>query len=198
MKQLLIETRYLKPTKTLLTEEMGKNCLMVECILTTVEQENGNGRYYKRDLWERELERYKSLVEQGSAFGELDHSDSPQVELKNTSHRITKFWWEGKDVYGRVLIMPTPSGNVAKAIIESGGTLGISSRGLGSLQENERGLMEVQDDFELVCWDFVSTPSNQSSWVKPLNESQIRTYNKYGNLHNIARRIMCNNGSCSL
>jgi hypothetical protein len=181
MKHLLIETQTFQPVSTLLFE--GKTSPrgnpLVEGILATAEIKNGNGRYYRRSLWEREMNKYAESVKENRALGELDHPDSQIINLKNVSHNITDFWWDGDNIIGKIEILPTPSGNILKALISSGIKVGVSSRGMGSLQPMGE-LQEVQDDFELLAWDFVSTPSNPGSWMHPIKESlsenkQIRT-----------------------
>ena len=168
-------------------------------MLATVEVKNGNGRYYAKELWEREMNRYMESVRENRALGELDHPDSSVINLKNVSHNIKKCWWNGDNVMGLIEILPTPSGNILKALIESGITVGVSSRGMGSL-EQKGNVMEVQDDFELLCWDFVSTPSNPGTWMQPtnLNESYTPVINQYGKINSIITDILCANGSCPL
>ena len=163
------------------------------------EVEKGNGRYYAKELWEREMNHYMESVRENRALGELDHPDSSVINLKNVSHNIKKCWWDGDTVMGLIEILPTPSGNILKALIESGITVGVSSRGMGSL-EQKGNVMEVQDDFELLCWDFVSTPSNPGSWMQPtnLNESYIPSVNQYSKINSIITDILCANGSCPL
>ena len=196
-KQLLIETHSINITPIQLTENVNKKNgnLLVEVILATAEVKNGNGRYYPKSLWNREMSKYKELVEQRRAMGELDHPDSQIVNLKNVSHIITEYWWDGDNVMGKIEILPTPSGNILKELIKSGVTVGVSSRGMGSLEQNG-GVMEVQDDFELLCWDFVSTPSNPGSYMTTLNEGkQVVTYN-YANVNKVIHEILCSKGSC--
>jgi hypothetical protein len=200
MRQVLIETQLFSPKAVRLTEgtNPGGN-ILVEGVLATVEVKNGNGRYYAKELWEREMDRYMESVRENRALGELDHPDSSIINLKNVSHNIKKCWWSGDNVMGLIEILPTPSGNILKALIESGITVGVSSRGMGSL-EQKGNVMEVQDDFELLCWDFVSTPSNPGSWMQPtnLNESYIPSINQYGKINSIITDILCANGSCPL
>jgi hypothetical protein len=141
-------------------------------------------------------------IQQNRALGELDHPDSSIINLKNVSHNIKKCWWDGDNVMGLIEILPTPSGNILKALIESGISVGVSSRGMGSL-EQRGNVMEVQEDFELVAWDFVSTPSNPGSWMYPvkggLNESvNSDNLNKYIRINSIITEILCANGSCPL
>jgi hypothetical protein len=198
-KQLLIETHSISITPIQLTENVNKKNgnLLVEGILATAEVKNGNGRYYSKSLWNREMSKYKELVEQRRAMGELDHPDSQVVNLKNVSHIITEYWWDGDNVMGKIEILPTPSGNILKELIKSGVTVGVSSRGMGSLEQNGN-VMEVQDDFELLCWDFVSTPSNPGSYMTTLNEGkQVVTYN-YANVNKVIHEILCSKGSCPI
>jgi hypothetical protein len=107
-------------------------------------------------------------------------------------------WWDGDNVMGKIEILPTPSGNILKALIESNITVGVSSRGMGSLKD-VGGLMEVQDDFELLCWDFVSTPSNPDSFMHSINESKTsNTQFKYTKVNSIISEILCSNGQCPI
>ena len=198
MKQVLIETQLFKPSKGLLSEgkmsERGNP--LVHGILATCEVENGNGRYYSKDLWKREIDKYMDLVKQNRACGELDHPESQVVNLKNVSHNIKDINWDGKNIMGTIEILPTPSGNILKALIENGITVGVSSRGMGSL-EQKGDLMEVQDDFELLCWDFVSTPSNPGSFMT-LKEGKENNINIYAKANSIVTEILCANGNCPI
>ena len=143
-------------------------------------------------------------VKENRAMGELDHPESSVINLQNVSHTVKKCWWDGDDVMGHVEILNTPAGNILKALFAAGITVGISSRGMGSVEENiNEGTVEVQDDFELLCWDFVSTPSTHGAYVSPVSSLQegkikIPEY-KYTNVNNIIRDIICDNtGVCSL
>ena len=198
-KQLLIEVNTIKVSHSSLTESVNKTNgnLLVEGILATAEVKNGNGRYYSKNLWEREMNKYNELVQQRRSMGELDHPESSVVNLKNVSHIINDWWWDGDNVVGKIEVLPTPSGNILKELIKSGVTVGVSSRGMGSL-EQRGNVMEVQDDFELLCWDFVSTPSNPGSYMHTLNEGkQILTYD-YTKVNNIVHEILCSKGSCPI
>ena len=198
MNQLLVETHVFKPVKSRLSESKSDRGLpIVEGILATAEVKNGNGRYYPRELWEREIDKYMPLIKENRAMGELDHPESSVINLKNVSHNISDMWWDGDKVMGKIEILPTPSGNILKALIESGITVGVSSRGMGSLEDKD-GVMEVQDDFELLCWDFVSTPSNPGSYMHTLNEGKnVITYD-YTNVNKIVHEILCSKGSCPI
>jgi hypothetical protein len=194
MKKVLVETQIFKPKGLMLTEGKLSNRgnPMVEGILATAEVKNGNGRYYPRELWEREIDKYMESVKQNRALGELDHPESSVINLKNVSHNITEMWWNGDEVYGKIEILPTPSGNILKALIENNITVGVSSRGMGSL-EDRGGVLEVQDDFELLCWDFVSTPSNPGSYMEIVTEGKKAQINKYQGVNSIVNEILCAN-----
>jgi len=207
-KQLLIETRHFIPKPVRLIEGMrnGGN-VFVEGILATVEVKNGNGRYYKRELWEREIEHFQRKIETKTTetCGELDHPDSQIINLKNASHTIRKIWWNGDEIMGVVEIFSDPgekgtvSGRIAGALVNNGLTIGISSRGMGSLKEMG-GVMEVQDDFELLTWDLVSNPSNPDSWMKngQLNESRTTYLDPYARTNSILTEILCAKGTCPI
>ena len=199
-KQVLIETQLFTPTKVSLTE--GKSSSgnpIVEGLLATAEVKNGNGRYYKKSLWERELGKYMDSVKHRRALGELDHPESSVINLKNASHNITDIWWDGDKIMGKIEVLPTPSGNILKALIDSGIQVGVSSRGMGSLKENSEGVLEVQDDFDLLCWDFVSTPSNPGSWMRLAEGIDHSTLdNPYRNVQSIITDILCSQGNCPI
>jgi hypothetical protein len=203
MKQVLIETSNFNFKPVSLTEgklSEGKN-LLVEGILATAEVKNGNGRYYKKELWEREIDKYQKCIKDNRALGELDHPDSSIINLKNVSHNIKKIWWNGDKVMGMIEILPTPSGNILASLLSNNITVGVSSRGMGSLKQIGETL-EVQNDFELLCWDFVSTPSNPGSYmhvVGNLNENKhSATHNPYTKVNSIITDILCANGSCPI
>ena len=199
-KQVLVETRLFtampKSLSEKLTSEAGNP--LVEGILATAEVKNGNGRYYSKELWDREIDKYKVLVEENRAMGELDHPDDTIINLKNVSHNIKDVWWDGDNVMGKIEILPTPAGNILKALVESGITVGVSSRGMGSLKPMGE-VQEVQDDFELLCWDFVSTPSNPDSFMHLVKEGlTIPTPSPYKKVNSIITEILCANGSCPI
>ena len=190
MTQLLVDVT---PFKPVIRESKTKpGVYEVEGVLQRAVAQNQNGRTYSKDILLRESERYtKEFVEVGNAFGELDHPESPVVSLKNASHVIKKLWWKGDDLMGRVELLNTPAGNIVKEICKAGHTIGISSRGTGSVQQTNEGALEVQDDFELVCWDFVSNPSTHGAFLSPVNESKgsVAT-NKFANVERIITDII--------
>lgn len=209
MKQLLTETILFVPKPILLLEgkkPTGGN-IFVEGLLGTAEKINGNGRYYKKELWEREIEKFNQRIKEGSTetAGELDHPDSQIINLKNISHAIRKIWWDGDKIMGVIEVfcdpgeLGTSAGRIFGALIKNGLKVGISSRGAGTLDESSEPA-EVQDDFELLTWDAVSNPSNKGSWMKEskiLNESQHVPY-KFSKVDNIINEILCNNGQCPI
>ena len=199
-KQLLIETHTVKISPSQLTENISKENgnLMVEGVLATAEVKNGNGRYYSKELWDREIDKYKVLVKEKRAMGELDHPESTVINLQNVSHNISDMWWDGDNVMGKIEILPTPCGNILKALVESGITVGVSSRGMGSLKPMGE-VQEVQDDFELLCWDFVSTPSNPDSFMHLVKEGlEFKSSNSYTKVNSVITEILCAHGSCPI
>ena len=144
-------------------KEAGKP-LMMKGILQKAETLNQNGRVYPKAILEREIRNYQKFIKENRALGELDHPDSSVVELKNASHNIKEAYMEGNIVYGVVEILNTPSGQILQSLVESGVTLGISSRGVGSTK-SQGDMQIVQDDFQLICWDFVSEPSTPGAFM---------------------------------
>ena len=196
-RKLLIETQTLKFSPKTLNENVSKENgnIVVEGILATCEVKNGNGRYYARELWEREMDKYNDLIAERRSLGELDHPESQVINLQNVSHLVTDYSWDGDNIMGKIEILPTPSGNILKELIKNGVTVGVSSRGMGSLEQ--RGdIMEVQDDFELLCWDFVSTPSNPGSFMGVLQEGKNTVTYDYTKVNSIIHEILCSKGSC--
>lgn len=181
------------PFKAVLTESKTKpGVFEVVGIMQRAGAKNQNGRIYDRDILEREVQNYiENFVKVGNAYGELDHPESAIVSLKNASHVVKDLWWQGEDLMGRVELLNTPSGNIVKEIVRGGHTIGISSRGTGSVTQTNEGTLMVQPDFELVCWDFVSNPSTQGAFMNPisLNEGKVKA-GKYDKLDNILNNIL--------
>jgi hypothetical protein len=181
------------PFRPLLRESKTKpGVFEVEGVLQRAVAKNQNGRTYSKEILMRESKRYTDeFVKVGNAFGELDHPESPVVSLKNASHVVKELWWDGDDLMGRIELLNTPAGNIVKEICKAGHTIGISSRGTGSVQQTNEGTLEVQDDFELVCWDFVSNPSTHGAFMNPvsLNEGKVKA-SKYSNLDSIINDIL--------
>ena len=177
--------------------------LMVKGVIQRAEAENHNGRIYPKEILAREIEKYiEGPIRENRALGELDHPESSVINLQNVSHNVTKVKMVGDNVYGEVEILPTPAGKILQALFASGITVGISSRGMGSVHEGSNGTVTVQEDFELLCFDFVSTPSTHGAFMKPVGRAlqegviPISEY-KYTNVNNIIRDIICDNtGVC--
>ena len=153
----------------LLTEDEKKFVANGGMILTgklqEAEVQNGNGRVYPQKVLRREMQNYDKLVRERRALGELDHPDDSVINLKNASHLVTEVWWDGNSVMGKVKVLDTPSGQVLRSLVDSGVSLGISSRGLGSVSEGTNGTVTVQEDFQLICFDFVSEPSTPGAYM---------------------------------
>jgi hypothetical protein len=181
------------PFKGLLTESKDKpGVFEVTGIMQRAGAKNQNGRIYKREILEEEVRNYvENFVKVGNAYGELDHPESAVVSLKNASHVVKQLWWEGDDLMGKVELLNTPSGNIVKEILRGGHTIGISSRGTGSVQQTNEGTLMVQDDFELVCWDFVSNPSTQGAFMNPISLNEAKQVaGKYDRLDSIINNIL--------
>jgi len=204
---LLTEYRPFKVDRQLAEQSIKNNKpLIVTGVLQRAEAKNQNGRVYPTKILKREVEEYmKGPIAENRAMGELDHPESSVINLQNVSHTVKKCWWDGDDVIGDVEILATPAGNILKALFAAGITVGISSRGMGSVSENiAEQTVTVQDDFELLCWDFVSTPSTHGAFMevknRGLQESKVKQQiYKYTNVNNIIRDILCDNtGVCKL
>ncbi len=144
--------------------EIQNGAMYLTGVMQRADAENGNGRVYPKRVLDRELGNYAKLVQERRALGELDHPEDSVINLKNASHMVTKVWWSGNDVMGKVKVLDTPSGQILRSLVDSGVKLGISSRGLGSVHE-DAGSTVVEDDFQLICFDFVSEPSTQGAYM---------------------------------
>lgn len=194
MKNLLIDYISFEVTPQMIAESMDKNGgrLVVSGVLQRAEAKNQNGRVYPRPILEREVEKYlEQSVKQRRALGELDHPDSSIVNLNNVSHNVTEMHWEGNDLVGKVEVLTTPAGNILRELFRAGIKLGISSRGLGSVKQLDERTVQVQDDFELIAFDFVSNPSTHGAFLRPMNESVERLLeDKYINVNKIITEIL--------
>ena len=151
--------------------EDGKKNYFIEGIFMQANKQNKNGRIYKKDILESELNRYGKLIDEKRALGELGHPDTPSINLHNVSHLITALKFEGNDIVGRAKIMDTPYGKIAKNFIDEGVKLGVSSRGMGSLK-SINGINEVQPDFHLATVDIVADPSAHDAFVRGIMEDK--------------------------
>jgi len=200
MKQVIVDYIPFNITPQQITEAMKENNgkLVVKGVLQRAEAKNQNGRVYPRQILTREAKKYDSnFVKQNRALGELDHPDSSVVNLANVSHNITEMHFEGDNLLGTVEILTTPSGNILKELFKNGIKLGISSRGLGSVEQvreaNGDDVTKVGDDFELIAFDFVSNPSTHGAFLYPMNESvdkQGRTCGQYCKAEDIINHII--------
>ena len=207
-KGLIVEYMPFKPVGSL-TESTGDQFgvpggFVVQGVLQRAGAKNQNGRVYPKQILQRECVRYqKEYINQHRALGELDHPESSIVNLNNVSHNILKIWWSSDDLMGAVQVLDTPSGKILKELFKAGITLGIYSRGLSSVKElRSEGVVEVQDDFELICWDFVSNPSTHGAFMRPvsMNESVNKQLKqgKYDKINNIITSILCEDGKCRI
>jgi len=175
-KKLLVEVRPFEISRHKIDESIKENDgrLIVKGVLQRAESKNQNGRVYPREVLLKEVSKYlEEQVSERRALGELDHPESSVVNLNNASHNIIEMHWDGDDLLGTVEVLSTPSGNILKELFKSGIKLGISSRGLGSVEpmrEGEGDTVEVQPDFELIAFDFVSNPSTHGAFMRPVNE----------------------------
>jgi len=136
-------------------------------------KKNGNGRIYSENILKREVNNYQKIINENRALGELDHPEDSVVNLRNASHMMKRLWWDGSNVMGKIQCLNTPSGNILISLANSGVSLGISSRGLGSVTEGQDGTI-VEDDFQLICFDIVSEPSTTNAYLN-LSESRQKT-----------------------
>ena len=138
-------------------------------VIQAADTKNGNGRIYPQNILEREMKNYQKIIGENRALGELDHPEDSVINLKNASHMVTNVWWDGNDVMGKVQVLNTPSGKVLQELANAGVNLGISSRGMGSVHE-ANGTTTVEDDFQLICFDFVSEPSTTGAFMVKENK----------------------------
>jgi hypothetical protein len=203
MKTLIVDYLPFEIGPEQINESMKDNGgkLIVKGVLQRAEAKNQNGRVYPREILEREAKKYtKEFIGQRRAMGELDHPESSVVNLQNVSHNVREMHFEGDNLLGTVEVLGTPSGNILKELFKAGIKLGISSRGMGSVEtvneDNGDQSQEVQDDFELIAFDFVSNPSTHGAFLHPtnesINESKIvgRTCGDYCKVESIINDIM--------
>ena len=175
-------------------ENDGK--LVVKGVLQRANAKNQNGRVYPMEILQREAKNYNDgFIKQKRALGELDHPESSVVNLQNVSHNITEMHFEGENLLGTVEILTTPSGNILRELFKNGIKLGISSRGMGSVETIEEAdgspTTKVGKDFELIAFDFVSNPSTHGAFMYPMNEStQPKTITPETRIEQIVNDIM--------
>jgi hypothetical protein len=204
MKNLIVDYIPFSISKEQISESIKENDgkLVVRGVLQRAEAKNQNGRVYPAAILQREAKNYnESFIKQKRALGELDHPDSSVVNLSNVSHNITEMHFEGDNLIGTVEILTTPSGNILRELFKNGIKLGISSRGLGSVETvtegpNDQPVQKVGNDFELIAFDFVSNPSTHGAFMYPMNESvdktqtQGRTCGTYCKAEDIINKII--------
>jgi len=179
MKDKLLLTEYYElcpngKCDDLLTEEEKRmiredNAMFLTGVMQRCNHLNGNGRMYSEQILRREVDNYSKLVRERRALGELDHPDSGVINLANASHLVTEIWWDGDAVMGKVQILNTPAGMILRSLCRDNIKLGISSRGMGSVHE-ANGATIVEDDFQLICFDFVSEPSTTGAFMMQENK----------------------------
>jgi len=196
-KQLLVDYTVFEVSPQQINESLTQNNgkLIVQGVLQRAEAKNQNGRIYPKETLMREANNYAAtFIKERRALGELDHPDSSVVNLNNVSHNVLEMGWQGDDLVGKVEVLGTPAGNILKELFKSGIRLGISSRGMGSVKEVMReggDTLEVQPDFELIAFDFVSNPSTHGAFLSPVNESKGSvTTNKFAKVERIITDII--------
>lgn len=204
-KQLLVDCITFEYKKDLLFEESVRDSnrrLIVKGVLQRAGYKNQNGRVYPREVLMREAKKYEeNFIKERRALGELDHPESAVVNLQNVSHNVIEIHWDGEDLVGTVEVLPTPNGNILKELFKANIRLGISSRGMGTVNKSLKEEADiVSDDFELIAFDFVSNPSTRGAFMFPsgnINEG-IKTpdvvknpvTNKWETVENIVRDIL--------
>ena len=170
--------------------EVANGATYLTGIMQKSDQLNGNGRIYPHNVLVREMKNYQKLIDERRALGELDHPEDSVVNLKNASHMVTDVWWNGKDVMGKIKVLDTPSGNILKSLVDGGVKLGISSRGLGSVHEDNSGNTVVEDDFQLICFDFVSEPSTPGAQMSVNEAMEKKAFTKADRINRILNDIV--------
>lgn len=178
----------------LLTEEekrfVASGGMMLTGIIQKADTVNGNGRVYPERVLRREMKNYEKLVKERRALGELDHPDDSVINLKNASHMMTSVWWDGQNVMGKAKVLDTPSGQVLRSLVDAGVSIGISSRGMGSVSESQ-GNTVVEDDFQLICFDFVSEPSTPGAFMmKEAKEFNNKFYTKADKINRLLNEVL--------
>ena len=166
---MIFEYSDVKPSKS------SDGIVTMKGVIQKAQQPNANNRIYPRPILEREDAKYQELIKERRSLGELDHPDSPIVQLENVSHLITETKWEGDDLVGTVEVLDTPKGQILEKLIGRDIKLGISSRGLGSTSRTNEGYDMVEDDFSLVCYDMVSNPSTSGAYMNLQESMEYKT-----------------------
>lgn len=192
---LLQEWTPLRYSSDLIKESRALNNgkIFLKGIIQRADTLNQNGRIYPKGILEREIINYQKFIRENRALGECDHPDTSVVELKNASHLVKEARMDGNDVYGVIELLDTPSGKILQSLVESGVTLGISSRGVGSTKQ-QGGSLIVQEDFQLICFDIVSEPSTPGAFInesKQIKRSDLdKTFNRSDRIDRIFNDII--------
>ena len=178
----------------LLTEEekrfVSNGGMILSGKLQECDIENGNGRVYPRNVLVREVNNYQKLVKESRALGELDHPETNVIQLEKVSHRVTSVWMEGNNVMGKVQVLNTPAGKILQELVNGGCKMGISSRGMGSVREDKNSTI-VEDDFQLICFDFVSEPSTPNAFMmKEAKEFKNRVFTKADRINRLLNEVL--------
>lgn len=176
------------------SKESNGGKIIMKGVLQKADTLNQNKRIYPQAILEREIRNYQKFIAENRALGECDHPQTSVVELKNASHIIREAHMEGGVVYGTVELLDTPAGKILQSLVESGVTLGISSRGVGSTKR-DGDYDVVQDDFQLICWDFVSEPSTPGAFMmaegKNVSREDLnRHFNKTDKIDRVFNEIL--------
>ena len=178
----------------LLTEDekryVASGGMILSGIMQMTETQNGNGRVYQHQTMVREVKNYQKLIKENRALGELDHPDDSVINLKNCSHMVTAMWMEGKNVMGKIKVLETPSGKILKELVNGGVTVGVSSRGMGSVTETN-GRTIVEDDFQLICFDMVSEPSTPGAFMmKEAKDYENKVFTKADKINRLLNEVL--------
>tara|TARA_Y100000593_G_scaffold93081_1_gene186682 strand:- start:856 stop:1461 length:606 start_codon:yes stop_codon:yes gene_type:complete len=165
--------------------QVKNGSMILTGVMQVADTKNGNGRIYPLGVLKREMQNYMKLVRENRALGELDHPEDSVINLKNSSHMVTDVWFDDNKVMGKIKILDTPAGDIARSLVNSGVQLGISSRGLGSVRETREGTV-VEHDFQLICFDLVSEPSSPGAFMN-LKESKQKESNIFTKADKINR-----------
>jgi hypothetical protein len=160
----LLQDVFIIENLTVLEEGKGSDTMKIRGVFQRANEENNNGRIYPNKVLRGQLDKIQPLIEERRLCGELDHPQNDTVKLSNASHIVTKLEMKGNEVIGEAEILKTPAGLTAKALIEGGVKIGISSRGMGTLSENSDGKKYVNEDFKLVTFDLVADPSTRGAF----------------------------------
>lgn len=189
MTQLLTEYFEIPINEQLITEAREGKKLIISAVLQRANGLNQNERVYPLEVLQREANEYNNLIDENRALGELDHPDSTVVNLQHVSHAVKEQYWDGNTLRGKLEILDTPAGNIARNLLGAGIKLGVSSRGVGSVQEND-GKNIVQDDYNLIAYDIVSNPSTPGAFLGESLDLANKTLNKTKTLNDLMNEIL--------